>query len=141
MKNFRLLATFLVVALCVMGTSCSNDDDKKDNGDLSKSIVGTWKVTAWESNEGAEGEMLGAQFTFKENGSGVCFNEPMKWHVLKKGATYDGVTLKYDAIVIDDDWVLLVKERTSDTMSLSILEFEMQNDAKVYSRGTLKKIK
>ena len=41
MKNFRLLATFLVVALCVMGTSCGKDDDDGGKSETSFEIKAT----------------------------------------------------------------------------------------------------
>ena len=158
MKNFKLVATLLVVAVCAMFvTSCSNDDDDKNGGDLSKIIVGTWKVTSWESDEGGAGEMIGAEISFKKNGFVDFFGDTdaAKWSIRKKGETlkyYDrNIVLKYDAVVVayimengaleENPMVFLIKESTSDTMSVSLLEFEMQNDSKVYSRGTLKKIK
>jgi len=42
MKNFKLFAALLVVAVCTMFvTSCSKDDNKKDE----TSIIGKWNVT------------------------------------------------------------------------------------------------
>jgi len=158
MKTFRLVATLIMVAVCVTLTSCSGDDDK-NGGDLSKIIVGTWKVTAWECSEGEGGSgLIGAQYSFKKDGFAdeVGITDVGKWSIRKRGETlrFDGknIVLKDDAVVVhsfwedgtlDDDYPFgfLIKERTSDTMSVSLLEFELSNDVDSYSRGTLKKVK
>ena len=155
MKTVRFFATLLMVAVCVMFVTSCGDDRDKDGGDLSKSIVGTWKITAWESNEGTEG-MIGEEFAFKQNGFATVWGETdvAKWSIRKKGETlkhgdYGNVILSYDAVVLifledvsgNDPYGILIKERKSDTMSVSLLDFELRNDANHYSRGTWKKIK
>ena len=43
MKTFRFFATLLVIALCAGFTSCSDNDDEKDNNN--SPLVGTWMMT------------------------------------------------------------------------------------------------
>ena len=152
MKTIKLISAMIVLAAVVFnfnacGRSC--DDDDEINDDQSKSIIGTWEIIAWESNEGESGEGIGLQFTFKKDGFADIDKEinVARWYMLKRGDTYGGITLKDDALVLidfseeDHPLVFLIKEHTYNTMHFSILEFEMENDANVYSRGTLKKLK
>lgn len=152
-----MTVVLLLSTMFVGFNACSDDDDDNNKGgELSSIIVGTWEVTAWESDESGSEESIGTQFTFKKDGF-VDFGtvkDVAKWSILKKGTTYDEETygntvLKYDALLLTfltaedkgDKTVFLIKEYTANTVQVSILDFELENDPNIYSRGTLKKVK
>lgn len=149
MKTMRLISAVLLATVMIFSFNACDDGDDDNNSDLSKFIVGTWEVIAWESNESYDAEEeIGGFYTFKKDGFVDMYEEIdfAKWHILKKGDTFDGVVLKNDAIILDwleddDSGAMLIKERTSNTIKFSVFDFERHNDPDIYSRGTLKKIK
>lgn len=89
---FKWLAMFLAVVLCAGVVSCKDDDDDKD-GEMSSSLVGTWKVQDSPYTE---------SITFSSDGTGFYrvgeYKETFTW-VLKDGSVIldygDGELEKY----------------------------------------------
>lgn len=83
MKKFGFLLSFLMMALCVGFTSCSDDDDEK-GGQITGSIVGTWQTT-WSKgygydkiyNESDKWDEAYTEdiFVFNSNGTGCLYDE------------------------------------------------------------------
>lgn len=152
MKQIKFTSMLLLATMFLGFTTCSDDDDDKNEN----SIIGTWKVTAWESDERGAEKTIGFQFTFKKDGF-VDLNgekDVAKWSILKKGTTYVddmevSTILRYDALLLTfvtaedngDEIVFLIKEYNANSLQVSILGFELENDPEIYSRGTLTKIK
>lgn len=123
--KFNLLATLLMVVLCVGFTSCSDDDEEEKQGDRTlELLVGTWEYThEWSNINGGTDvvvytykfnadksytytEMSDTSFgDYEENGTYQYYSDTKKLVLTDNGESYSVVLLEIskDKLKIDND--------------------------------------
>ena len=142
MKKFGFLLSFLMMALCVGFTSCSDDDDEK-GGQITASIVGTWQST-WESGyeiEDGEKDEWSEEYTeeiLTFNADGTATNPS-----LSDGYS-DNFTWKISGnqlILCSGEDVEVYNSKTLNSTTLVIYEYYKEKGYEFYVEDTYKRIK
>lgn len=120
MKTFRLFATLLVIALCAGFTSCSDNDDEKDNNN--SPLVGTWMMT--KSIKDGHTRIPG-QNGF-DGGLGIVFSADGTFYNLVENERVEGGNYSYDeknstlTLAYTGDETLFCSVKTFSAISLVI---------------------
>ncbi|MCS3176373.1 lipocalin family protein [Candidatus Bacteroides intestinigallinarum] len=120
MKTFRFFATLLVITLCAGFTSCSDNDDEKDNNN--SPLVGTWMMT--KSIKDGHTRIPG-QNGF-DGGLGIVFSADGTFYNLVENERVEGGNYSYDeknstlTLAYTGDETLFCSVKTFSAISLVI---------------------